>query len=232
MADGNSNVTQIADALSAMSLFEGLEVETVHSFAKDLSLSWVSPGQTVVEQGEKTDDVHFVLSGRLLGLLMSAQGREVSYTEIKAGHYFGELSALDGRPRSITVSAANKTQLGTLPAAAFRKWMAREPQIAHNLTIDLAERNRRLTERVFELVVHDVDKRVRVMLSRMAQDNQQLKNGGVLEPSPTHDGIATYIGATREAVSRVMARLSSEGAIKTERRRITFLDLDMFLGNI
>ncbi len=232
MADGNSVVTQITSTLSEMSLFVGLEAEVVGKFASDLSLSWVLPGQTVVEQGEKTDDVHFVLSGRLLGLLMSDQGREVTYTEIKAGHYFGELSALDGRPRSITVSAANKTQLGSMSATKFREWMAGQPEIAHNLTIDLAERNRQLTERVFELVVHDVDTRVRVMLSRLAQDHEQLKTGGVLEPSPTHDAIATYIGATREAVSRVMARLSAEGAIKTERRRITFLDLDLLLGKL
>jgi CRP-like cAMP-binding protein len=98
--------------------------------------------------------------------------------------------------------------------------------------LDLAERNRRLTERIFALVAHDVDKRVRALLSRLAQRAGQLKPGGVLSPAPTHHAMAAYVGANREAVSRVIARLAADGVIETGRRRIAFRDIDALLRGL
>ena len=95
-----------------------------------------------------------------------------------------------------------------------------------------AHRNRLMTERIFGLVVHNVDQRLRVLLSRLAQANGQLRRGGVLYPAPTHDALASYVGANREAVSRVLARLSAEGIIGTGRRRITFLDIEALLAGL
>ncbi len=217
---------QVETVLSKVSLLAGLDPQDLQRFADDLDSMTVNTGQTVVEQGETSTEMYVVLSGRLVGLLLSPNGKEVAFTEITAGRYFGELAALDYRPRSLTISAAEPTVLGRMSADRLLAWMAEAPRLARNLAIDLAERNRALTERVFGLVVHDVDKRVRAFLLQQAQIEHQLKPGGVLDPCPTHDVIANYIGATREAVSRVMARLAATGVIETGRRRLEILDID------
>ena len=93
----------------------------------------------VIEQGAQSDDVFVVYSGQLLGLLLSHTGREITFSEIRPGHYFGELSALDGLPRSITISAVTAARLGVMSAPLFRLWMAREPRIALNVARELAE---------------------------------------------------------------------------------------------
>ena len=221
-----------AGDLPSLSLLSGLDAATRAEFAADLQSILIQPGQIVVEQGDRSDDVYVVLSGRLLGLLLSAGGKEIAFAEIGPGQYFGELTALDGRERSITVSAATRSRLGVMRAVAFRGWMTREPRIAQNLAFELAERNRRLTERIFDLVVHDVDTRVRVLLSGLAQRAEQLKPGGVLSPAPTHHAMATYVGANREAVSRVIARLAADGVIETGRRKIAFRDIDALLKGL
>ncbi|MGC9368764.1 MAG: Crp/Fnr family transcriptional regulator [Paracoccaceae bacterium] len=221
-----------APDLPSLSLLSGLDAATRAAFAADLQPISMQPGQVVVEQGDRSDDVYVVFSGRLLGVLLSTEGKEIAFAEIGPGQYFGEITALDGRERSITVSAATKSRLGVMRAVAFRRWMAREPRIAQNLALDLAERNRRLTERIFALVAHDVDKRVRALLSRLAQRAGQLKPGGVLSPAPTHHAMAAYVGANREAVSRVIARLAADGVIETGRRRIAFRDIDALLRGL
>lgn len=226
---GSGNAETI---LPSVSLLAGLDESTRTAFAESLHLILVRPGQIVVEQGEYTDDLYIVFGGRLLGLLLSADGKEVAFSEIGKGSYFGELAALDGHARSITVSALVESQLGLMRSAVFRGWMARDPRIAFNLATDLAKRNRVLTERIFGLVVHDVDKRVRVLLSRLAQSAGQLKPGGVLKPAPTHDAMATYVGANREAVSRAIARLTSPGMIAAGRREITFRNIDGLLKGL
>ncbi|MCE8510435.1 Crp/Fnr family transcriptional regulator [Ruegeria pomeroyi] len=225
-------IPPLETVLMGVSLLAGLETEVLAEFADDLELVTVYTGQTVMEQGETSTEMYVVVRGRLVGLLLSPNGKEVAFTEITSGRYFGELSALDGRPRSLTISAAETTVLARMPAQRLLDWMAREPRLAHNLAIDLAERNRALTERVFGLVVHDVDKRVRALLIQQAQAAQQLKPGGVLDPSPTHDVIANYIGATREAVSRVMARLAAAGVIETGRRRLEIADIEQLFEGL
>lgn len=218
--------------LSQVTLLSGLDSTQVGRFAADLDWVTVHTGQTVVEQGETSNEMYVVLSGRMVGLLLSPNGKEVAFTEITAGRYFGELAALDNRPRSLTISAAETTELGRMSAAKLLEWMAEVPRLSRNLAVDLAERNRLLTERVFGLVVHDVDKRVRALLIQQAQQAHALKPGGVLSPSPTHDQIANYIGATREAVSRVMARLGASGVIETGRRRLEILDLEQLFEGL
>jgi CRP-like cAMP-binding protein len=218
--------------LSQVSLFAGLGAQTTRRLAQDMHIISVSAGRIVVEQGELSQDVYVVLSGRLIGLMLSSTGRELAFTEIGPGNYFGEIAALDGQPRSITISAAVPSRLARLSGEALRRWLREEPGIAANIARDLASRNRVLTDHIFGLVVHDVDKRVRILLSRLAQERKQLVPGGMLSPAPTHEAMATRIGANREAVSRVISRLNREGIIEAGRKKIVLRNIDSLLHHL
>jgi CRP-like cAMP-binding protein len=214
------------------SLRAGLSDAVVARFRAELFTIAVRPGQIVVDQGERSDQVYFVLSGRLIGQLVSENGREIAFTEIVVGSQFGEIAALDGMPRSITVSAIDDCRLGVLSGAAFMRWLQAEPELSLALARDLAARNRRLTERIFGLVAHDVEARVREFLSQLAQRAGELKPGGILRGAPSHEEIATFVGANREAVSRVIARLAAEGTLESGRRRIVIKDVDALLPSL
>lgn len=215
--------------LAGVSLFAGLSVASRRRIAGELRLLSVEAGQIVLAQGEPSRDVYVVLSGGLVGLLLSESGKEVSFSEIGAGSYFGEIAALDGRPRSITISAVVQSRLGRLSGEALRRWMQAEPTVAINLAADLAERIRILTDQTFGLVVHDVDTRVRILLSHLAQSRNQLVANGVIAPAPTHEAMARRIGANREAVSRVISRLVREGTIEASRQRIVLRNVAAIL---
>jgi CRP/FNR family cyclic AMP-dependent transcriptional regulator len=210
----------IARDLSGISLFRGLDVNLPVRLAAETTAFKVQAGEIVVEQGDHSTDVYFVLSGGLIGVLLSEAGKEITFTDINAGSYFGELSALDGRPRSLTIAAATPSLLARVSAVSFQSWLEHVPGIARNLAIDLADRNRVLTERIYGLVVHDVRDRVRLLLSGVARSRGQLFHDGILFPAPTHEAIAAHVGANREAVSRVIARLSREGVIAASRQKI------------
>jgi CRP/FNR family cyclic AMP-dependent transcriptional regulator len=218
--------------LSGVSLFAGLSVESRRRIAGELRLLSVEAGQIVVAQGDPSRDVYVVLSGGLVGLLLSESGKAVSFSEIGAGNYFGEIAALDRRPRSITISAVVRSRLGRLSGDALRRWMQAEPTLAINLASDLAERIRILTDQAFGLVVHDVDTRVRILLSRLAQSRNQLVPDGVIAPAPTHEAMAGRIGANREAVSRVISRLVREGTIEASRQRIVLRNVAAILDGL
>jgi CRP-like cAMP-binding protein len=105
------------------SLLAGLSPHELASFLSELRKVRVEAGQIVIIQNEWTNQVYFVFSGRLLGQLNSENGRGISFTQISAGNYFGELAALDDSPRSITVSAIEKSQLGVMSGRDFRRWL-------------------------------------------------------------------------------------------------------------
>lgn len=213
-------------------MLAGLSPQELASFLAELRKVRVEAGQMVIMQNERSNQVYFVFSGRLLCQLISENGRGISFTQITTGNYFGELAALDDAPRSITVSAIEKSQLGVMAGIDFRRWLTRAPALSHAMLRDLAIRNRLLTERIHGLVAHDVDKRVRFYLTRLALNSGAFNVGGVLDKAPSHEEIATFVGANREAVSRVISRLASEGILETGRRRIVIHNVDAMLAGI
>ena len=65
-------------------------------------------GQTVVGYQDNSHDLFFILSGQLKVTIYSEAGREVAFRELHAGQSFGELSAIDGQPRSANVIALDR----------------------------------------------------------------------------------------------------------------------------
>lgn len=207
--------------LAPMPLFDGVDPGTLDRIAEDCVAQSFDEGRIVVEQGETSRDFYMMHSGRAIGMMLTEAGRQVSFTEFGPRAYFGELAALDGSPRSITVSVTEPSRVARLPHAAFTGWLEREPRILRNITVELASRNRALNERVVGLIVHDVETRVRLLLMRLAQEREQLKPGGEIQPAPTHEAMAAFVGANREAVSRVIARLGKSGIITARRQKVT-----------
>jgi CRP-like cAMP-binding protein len=187
-------------------------------------------GQILFEYGDGGEDVFFLLSGRLVGQVMSESGREVTFTELRAGTHFGELAALDNAPRSLTVSATQPSRVGRLSGAQFRALLMDEPMIGLNLARELGQRTRALNEQMFGLAVHDVETRVRTLLLRLGQEAGQIFEGGVLEPAPTHESMATRVCANREAVSRAISKLNKQGIVEAGRQRVVFRDIERLVS--
>ncbi|MGJ8623351.1 MAG: Crp/Fnr family transcriptional regulator [Yoonia sp.] len=219
-------------ALRDCSLLVDLDRADLDAVAQNLDLIRVPRGKLIMMHGDRTNDTYFLLSGRVIGQVVAKNGREILFTEIAQGGYFGELAALDGAARSITISAHSDCILAKLSGPAFQALLHKHPQIGINLAKDLATRLRRMNDRVFGLVVHDIETRVRVRLMQMAQAQEQLVDGGVITAPPTHEVIAGFVGANREAVSRVIAKLNRAGVIAAKRKQILIKDTQALLQTV
>ncbi len=224
--------TALTRSLAAMPLFDGVAPDTLAAVAAGCQELAFDEGRIVVEQGETSRDFYMMLSGRAIGMMLTEAGRQVSFTEFGPSAFFGELAALDGSPRSITVSVTEPSRMARMSHTLFADWMTREPRILRNIAVELSRRNRALNERVVGLIVHDVEKRVRMLLVRLAQEREQLKPGGSIQPAPTHEAMAAFVGANREAVSRVIARLAKSGVIAARRQKVTIEDLAGLLDGL
>ncbi len=175
------------------------------------------PRNTVVlSEGDATNSLYVVVSGRVKIFLADPAGREIVLGEAGPGEYFGEMT-LDGGPRSASVITEEPTRLSVIPQADFKHFIAANPEFAFHLVKKLIGRVRALTDNVKSLALMDVYGRVARVLLDMAHEENGLL---VIADKPTQQQLAGRIGASREMVSRILKELVAGGYICIEPKRI------------
>jgi CRP/FNR family transcriptional regulator, cyclic AMP receptor protein len=183
------------------------------------------PRQIVIGYQDRSTDVFVVLEGKLRVELHSPDGKEIILADIGPGQLFGELSAIDGEPRTASVSAVTQCRLAVIPGAAFREEALGDPASAEWLARRLVRQVRRLDERVYELNTLAVRNRLHCELLRLSIDAGITDNRAVIEPAPTHAELAARIGTHREAVTRELQYLAGRNIVVKQDRALTIDDV-------
>lgn len=205
-------------SLDSIALFSGLS-EADMAAISSLAVTRSFPKNTlVIYEGDTSDSLYVVLSGKVKVFLSDEEGKEVTLNLQGAGEYFGELAILDEAPRSASVITTEDTKLAVLSKAAFEKCMEQHSTIALAIMRGLARRLRELTENVRSLALMDVYGRVARLLLEMCEESDG-KN--VIKQRLTQRDIASMVGASREMVSRILRDLTIGGYITIENKIIT-----------
>lgn len=197
--------------------------------ARALRWQHFDSGAVIIDRDEEQADVHFLARGQLMAVYWTRDGREIIFTAMSQGHYFGELTALDDAPRSLCVYARTPADLAAMPAATFRELIAESPVFRDRVLCGLTHRIRDLTERMCQLTALSVPDRVRSFILRRAVETDNLRPGAVLRDFPTHAEIAARIGANREAVSRALSAMRRDGTLLALRGELTIADPERLL---
>jgi len=171
--------------------------------------SWRSyePDQEIIGRESDSTDVFFVVAGSVRIVNYSFSGREVSYEDIGAGHFFGELAAIDSKPRSASVVAMDGSLLATMPAPVFIKLVTEHPPVSLAMMQRLAEIIRASTNRIMDLSTVGAHNRVFAEVLRLARPNLADDGTAEIRPIPVHADIASRVSTTRESVARAISEL-------------------------
>jgi|GEM_PF-866924 len=210
-------------------LLNCLDDVTLACLQKTLIDLQVPAGGTLFGAEDAEADIYFLVSGRLLAVHYTADGREIVFAAIPEGGYMGELSALGDSGRSLSVYATEESQLMVMPKDIFLDLIDTQKKFRDILIQDLAQKIQFLTSHVRDLTTYSVKNRLAVFILRLAAEQNCLKNGGALTKFPTHAEIANHIGANREAVSRAISALSRKGVILTSRQSLEIVDIDALI---
>jgi CRP/FNR family transcriptional regulator, cyclic AMP receptor protein len=182
-------------------------------------------GDVLFHEGDDAGAVLVLLDGHVKAAQVS-DGREVILAFPGPGELLGELSAVDGRPRSGTVRAVDDVQALVIPGSAFRGFLERRPRVALVLLRAVTARLRESDRQRVDYAVNDVVVRVAGRLVELCDRYGAERDGRVdTGLAITQDELASWAGASREAVAKAMAILRTLGWVQTERRRIVVLDL-------
>lgn len=212
--------------LSNIALFAGLGPDELNGIELACRYRRFSAHEHIIERDSPTVDVFFVARGSVRIVNYSLSGREITFDDLAEGQYFGELSALDGLPRSASVVALEDSLIVALPGRHFVDLILRKPQLAQRVMVRLARIVRSADERIMDLSTLAAINRVQAELLRQARAEEADGNAAVIEPIPIHSDIASRVSTTRETVARVLNDLARKGIVKRTRGGLMIRDLD------
>lgn len=132
-------VKRSVTALAAVPLFDGSSKRHLRHLAREAEAVTFVPGRAIVEEGQAGEALFVVLSG---SARVFRGGRNVG--SLVPGDFFGELSALDGGPRTASVVPETPMEVLRLFRHTLRKMIQDEPALAMGLLEGLARRLRQV----------------------------------------------------------------------------------------
>ncbi len=181
--------------------------------------------ESVYELGQQTDALILVLRGRIRLRDTDWEDREVAVSFAADGEMFG-LEALAGLPRRVlSASAAESSELLSLPSEALWDLLSRDGMLTRHLLRHAAEVLTHVDERVKMLAFLDVPSRLAGTLLWLADRYGVPTDRGIEIPYWfTHQEMADLIGSTRETVTTVLAAFKREGLLDSRNHHFVILN--------
>ena len=211
--------------LQQIALLQGLPAERLDRLAQCCQWRSLPAGTPVLLRSERKTDVHFLVSGALRVTSYAANGRQVTFRDPQEGEHFGDISAIDGQPRSADVVTLKPSVVASLDREDFLALLRDEPVVAERVMRGLAALVRQLSDRVIDLSTLGVQNRVHAELLRLARLAGVVDNRSRLEPVPTHAELANRIGTNREQVTRELNALRRDGLLAKEGKALLVPDV-------
>ena len=169
-------------------------------------------GESLVEQGFKSDALFILLMGRARVMTCDSRGREVILATLSQGDYLGEMSIIDNQPHSATVRAEVQTDVLMLGRAEFARCLTENASMSLVVMRGLVKRLRHADRKIESLALLDVYGRVAHALLDFAVADAQGQL--LIKDKISRQDLAKMVGASREMVSRVMKDLEERGFIE------------------
>jgi CRP/FNR family transcriptional regulator, cyclic AMP receptor protein len=184
-------------------------------------------GEALFHERSAGDAVLIVTSGRVKLSRVTESGREAMLGIREPGELIGEMSALDGGPRSATATALEPVEVIAVSSEAFTAFLDRTPSVALVLARMIARRLRDADSKRTEYVGQDTVGRVCSRLLELADRFGEAEADGVhVELAITQEELAGWTGSSREAVIRALRTLRELGWIETRRRGVTLVEVE------
>lgn len=202
--------------LSSAGLFASAAPDELATLAASAFPRRLAKGQVLFVEGERSDHLYVVVSGRLKVLVGSPHGAELLLAVLSSGESLGELSILDGGPRSATAEALDAVELIAIPADSVRAVLAGSAGLSLAWAQDLALTARRLTGSTADLVFLDLPRRLAKLLVGAGEDEVDL--------GMSQSEVAARLGVARQSLNRALSGFTRRGWIQVEGSTVRLRD--------
>ncbi|MFQ6097138.1 MAG: Crp/Fnr family transcriptional regulator [Armatimonadota bacterium] len=209
-------------------LLTGLPAEDRERLLRGLPERVFEKDEVIIVEDEQTATFFLIKEGRVKISRSGGQDKEAILAYLGPGDFFGEMSVIDGRPRSATATAMERTSVLIGGPREFEQRVLANPRVALSLMRILSQRLRDANGQIERLSVMDAQARVAGILLDLAEsEGERAENGTVvLRMRYTRPELASLAGITRETLIRVLRTLEALGCIKRMRGKMLLRDMD------
>jgi CRP-like cAMP-binding protein len=176
------------------------------------------------QRGDPPEGLYIIVRGSVRAIIQDAQGADLTLAKIGMGELLGELSVLDGTPRSATALAITDGDALYVTAEEFRTWLADHTDAAWQLLGAMAERLRATDEQLAEIALLRIETRIARRLYQLFAEAGagRLQSGSRTKLNQVE--LASTLGATRESINRQLGKLREAGVLERAGSELVLLD--------
>ncbi|MDQ4028925.1 MAG: Crp/Fnr family transcriptional regulator [Actinomycetota bacterium] len=214
------NSERAAALLARTALFENLDDDARNSLASVAINRSYKKGHLICHQGDLGEALFIIVEGHVKVFVTSEEGDEMVLVTLGPSEVFGELSLMDGGPRSASAEALEPTKLLAIGRGPLLEVLRHRPEATDALLRSLGAVVRRLTEQAADLVFLDLHGRVAKLLLGLA-DHQPPAEGEVeLDFHFTQTDLAAMVGGSRQSVNQILHTFERRGYLALQGRKI------------
>ena len=213
----------VVEILQGCRLFSAVGPRGFQRLAAIARLVRFPKGETIFREADPAIGFYIIASGQVKVFKSSPEGKEQILHIFGQGEPIGEVPVFHGLPYPATAEALSEVELYFFPRLQFVTLIEKNSSLALNMLAVLAQRLRRFSTQIEHLSLKEVPGRLAMYLLYMAKEQKNM-NQVVLDIPKGQ--LASLLGTSPETLSRIFQKMSEEGLIQVEGKRIQLLDID------
>jgi CRP/FNR family transcriptional regulator, cyclic AMP receptor protein len=211
---------------SPFDIFQWLSAEGQEAFTLASRRRHFSDSCRIYSQSEPGNEMYRIVSGSVRMSVLRHDGREALYLVLEPGDCFGICSLIDGAPRSYTTRAHGDVELQVLRRDACERLRSQHASFGEGLIRLMSRHMRLLSEYFVSSTLDEISCRVAQRLLKAQKPSVISGHGIRLTVRLSQSEIAHMVGASRQAVNKVLQRFQDDGLISIEYGSVQVHDVD------
>jgi CRP/FNR family transcriptional regulator len=217
--------SHVEEAMAATPLYRNLSPDDRKRLGAVAVVRSYEKGDQVFSEGDPSEFLYTVVSGRVKVVKLLPGGREVILEIFGPGDPLGAVVAYEGRPYPATAIAVERALCLLVRRRDFFGLLERHPSLVRGYLVGLAQRIVELTRRIPEVAGGRVETRFAHLFLKLADRmGRPVARGTFVPMTLSRQDLADLAGTTVETSIRVMSRWGKEGLVSTERDGFIVLD--------
>ncbi len=211
--------------LSENNLLIGLPARVIEQVEQFCEIKSFKQNDLVTTREHETRSFFFTISGTYSVETVINEDQDLRYADLGPNEFFGEMSAIDGLPRSADVRCRTAGEIAEMQHDDFEHLLKREPEISLRLLKLFTARLRQTNQRLQDFSTTSPSMRVIQQLIRLTRPSTDQPGQWLISPTPKHDEIAAWTGTSKSFVSSTLGQLIHDNIIVRRNKDMIILDL-------
>ena len=200
---------------SKIPIFENLNNEELVEIVNTINHKEYVKGDVIFTEGNIANTLYFINEGKIKLYKYTKDGKEQILHVLSEGEFFGELELIKVSKYGFNSKAIVNSKICTLTKDEMKDIIMKKPEIGIKVLETVGERLSKVENLVQNLATNDVDSRMAYLLTDLMEKYGEITEDNISVKLPlSREDMASFIGVTRETISRKLKKFEDEKLIK------------------